>query len=155
MFEVSLSLSPLSLPSPMQFLQTDHELTKQNTGQWKRALVSALSVGLGAIGGVTGYVLDFFILLLLLFIHHSSSTSSLSIFRNNKLLTEKMSICQKNRSMVFRTQDQPHYTPGIATCITAAGLIMVIVVLLNINFMRANKRAAAGGEPVEGLVGFR
>lgn len=32
---------------------------------------------------------------------------------------------------------------------------MVIVVLLNINFMRANKRAAAGGEPVEGLVGFR
>lgn len=81
-------------------------------GQWKRALVSALSVGLGAIGGVTG-------------------------------------------SMVFRTQDQPHYTPGIATCITAAGLIMVIVVLLNITFMRANKRAAAGGEPVEGLVGFR
>jgi len=57
--------------------------------------------------------------------------------------------------MVFRTQDQPHYTPGIATCITAAGLIMVIVVLLNITFMRANKRAAAGGEPVEGLVGFR
>lgn len=71
MFEVSL-LSLLSLPSPLQFLQTDHELTKKqkNTGQWKRALVSALSVGLGAIGGVTGYVLLLLLLHLLLFIHH-------------------------------------------------------------------------------------
>lgn len=89
MFEVSLSFSLSLLQSfslSLHFctltnqLQTDHELTKQNTGQWKRALVSALSVGLGAIGGVTGYVL--LRLLVLLFID-SSSISSLSIFRNN------------------------------------------------------------------------
>lgn len=59
MFEVSLSFSP---PVSLYSLQINHKLTKQNTGQWKRALVSALSVGLGAIGGVTGYVLEFFIL---------------------------------------------------------------------------------------------
>lgn len=79
MFEVSLpSLPPLF--AILHFLQINHKLTKQNTGQWKRALVSALSVGLGAIGGVTGYVL---LLLILLFIHSSSLVSSLSISRNN------------------------------------------------------------------------
>lgn len=88
MFEVSLSLSPLS---PLSFaIFTNQPRTnqtkpkKKNTGQWKRALVSALSVGLGAIGGVTGYVLLLLLLslLVLLFID-SSSISSLSIFRNN------------------------------------------------------------------------
>lgn len=153
MFEVSLSFS-LSSRLSANFTNQPQTNQTQNPGQWKRALVSALSVGLGAIGGVTGYVLLRFLLLhLLLFIHHQYH---LFPFSETTTTDGKMSICKKkNRSMVFRTQDQPHYTPGIATCITAAGLIMVIVVLLNITFMRANKRAAAGGEPVEGLVGFR
>ena len=59
------------------------------------------------------------------------------------------------RSLVFRTQDKPHYFPGIAVCIVAAALIIVIVLLLDLKFMRANRRAAAGGKPVEGLAGFR
>ncbi|KAI5362180.1 putative major facilitator superfamily, MFS transporter superfamily [Septoria linicola] len=81
-------------------------------GQWKRALVSALSVGFGAIGGIIG-------------------------------------------SLVFRTRDLPGYHPGIVTCVVAMTLTIVIVLLLDLRFMRANQRAAAGGKLVEGLAGFR
>ncbi|KAF3005863.1 hypothetical protein E8E13_009023 [Curvularia kusanoi] len=56
---------------------------------------------------------------------------------------------------VFRTQDKPHYIPGVIACMIAAGLIVVIALLLNLKFWRANKRAAAGGKVIEGLEGFR
>lgn len=56
---------------------------------------------------------------------------------------------------VFRAQDKPGYIPGITACMIAAGLIVVIALALDFKFMRANKRAAAGGKPIEGLVGFR
>ena len=56
---------------------------------------------------------------------------------------------------VFRTQDKPHYIPGITACMIAAGLIVVIALLMDLKFWRANKRAAAGGKIIEGLEGFR
>jgi len=37
----------------------------------------------------------------------------------------------------------------------ACGLVMVITLLLEWKFARANKRAAAGGKVIEGLEGFR
>ena len=37
----------------------------------------------------------------------------------------------------------------------AAGLIVVIALLMDLKFWRANKRAAAGGKIIEGLEGFR
>ncbi|KAJ9659939.1 hypothetical protein H2198_002829 [Neophaeococcomyces mojaviensis] len=56
---------------------------------------------------------------------------------------------------VFRSQDAPKYIPGITACMLAAGLIVVIALVLDLKFIRANKRAAAGGKPIEGLPGFR
>lgn len=56
---------------------------------------------------------------------------------------------------VFRSQDKPTYRPGIYATMTAAGLIVIITCLLDLKFMRANKRAAAGGKVIEGLAGFR
>ena len=56
---------------------------------------------------------------------------------------------------VFRTQDKPHYVPGITACMIAAGLIVVIALLMDLKFWRANKRAEAGGKIIEGLEGFR
>jgi len=56
---------------------------------------------------------------------------------------------------VFRTQDAPHYIPGITACMIAAGLIIVVALLMDLKFWRANKRANAGGKPIEGLEGFR
>lgn len=58
-------------------------------------------------------------------------------------------------STVFRDQDAPQYVPGIITTLLANGLIIVIVILLDFKFWRANKRAAAGGKPIEKLEGFR
>ena len=58
-------------------------------------------------------------------------------------------------STVFRAHDAPAYIPGIIACMVAAGLIVVISLLLNLKFMRANKRAASGGKVIEGLEGFR
>ena len=58
-------------------------------------------------------------------------------------------------STVFRHQDEPAYVPGIITCIIACGLVIVITLMLEWKFYRANKRAAAGGKIIEGLEGFR
>lgn len=57
-------------------------------------------------------------------------------------------------STVFREQDKPEYHPGILTCMIASGLIVLITLALDFKFWRANKRAAAGGKPIEGLQGF-
>jgi hypothetical protein len=37
----------------------------------------------------------------------------------------------------------------------AAGMIVVVSLLLNLKFWMANKRANAGGKIIEGLEGFR
>lgn len=58
-------------------------------------------------------------------------------------------------STVFRTQDSPGYVPGMIACLIAAGLIILITLVMNLKFVRANKRAAAGGKVIEGLDGFR
>ncbi|TKX20120.1 MFS transporter-like protein 139 [Elsinoe australis] len=58
-------------------------------------------------------------------------------------------------STVFREQDKPHYHPGMIATMIASALIIVISLLLDLKFMRANRRADAGGKPIEGLVGFR
>lgn len=58
-------------------------------------------------------------------------------------------------STVFRSQDAPGYRPGIYTTMLAAALIIVISLVLNLKFWRANKRAEAGGKVIEGLHGFR
>ncbi|EXJ75775.1 uncharacterized protein A1O5_00282 [Cladophialophora psammophila CBS 110553] len=58
-------------------------------------------------------------------------------------------------STVFRSQDKPNYHPGILTCMLASALIILITLALDMKFYLANKRAAAGGKPIEGLEGFR
>ena len=58
-------------------------------------------------------------------------------------------------STVFRSQDAPGYKPGIYATMLAAALIIMISLVLDLKFSRANKRAAAGGKPIEGLEGFR
>lgn len=58
-------------------------------------------------------------------------------------------------STVFRMQDSPGYVPGIIATLIANGTIILVVCLLDWKFYRANKRAAAGGKPIEGLEGFR
>ncbi|KAG8625662.1 hypothetical protein KVT40_006063 [Elsinoe batatas] len=58
-------------------------------------------------------------------------------------------------STVFREQDKPHYHPGMMATMIASALIIVISLLLDLKFWRANKRVDAGGKPIEGLVGFK
>ncbi|KAJ7200559.1 phthalate transporter [Mycena pura] len=56
---------------------------------------------------------------------------------------------------VFRAKDAPNYRPGILATLLANALVVIIVAVLSVKFHRANKRAAAGGNPIEGLVGFK
>lgn len=58
-------------------------------------------------------------------------------------------------STVFREQDKPAYHPGIITCMISSGLIIIITLVMDYKFYRANKRAEAGGKVIEGLHGFR
>lgn len=58
-------------------------------------------------------------------------------------------------STVFRTQDSPHYRPGIWACITCNILIVVIVVINTIVFRRKNKQADRGEIVLEGDPRFR
>ena len=58
-------------------------------------------------------------------------------------------------STVFRTQDEPHYRPGIEACMIANGLVIIIVGLLTLKFRKANRRAENGGKLIEGQQGFR
>ncbi|KAK5705820.1 hypothetical protein LTR17_021331 [Elasticomyces elasticus] len=58
-------------------------------------------------------------------------------------------------STVFRAQNKPGYRPDMYATIIASGLIVFITLALDLKFKRANKRAASGGKPIEGLPGFR
>ncbi|KAF7187951.1 putative transporter [Pseudocercospora fuligena] len=79
-------------------------------GQWRRALVSAFSIGSGAAGGLVG-------------------------------------------AFAFRMYDKPHFYHGYGLCIGAMVLSIVIILLLDLMFWKANKRAGLGG--TEGLAGFQ
>lgn len=56
---------------------------------------------------------------------------------------------------VFRTDDAPEYRPGIIATLLANGLMIAISLLLALKYHLANKRAAAGGKPIESLASFR
>jgi len=58
-------------------------------------------------------------------------------------------------SLIFRSQDAPHYRPGIYAAIACDGLIVVIVVILSIYFRTCNRKVAKGQMVIEGLEGFR
>lgn len=56
---------------------------------------------------------------------------------------------------VFRSQDAPAYRPGMYVTIAASALIIIVMLLLDLKFIRGNRRAAAGGKPIARLDGFR
>ncbi|KAF2214999.1 hypothetical protein CERZMDRAFT_95371 [Cercospora zeae-maydis SCOH1-5] len=58
-------------------------------------------------------------------------------------------------STVFRSQDAPNYRPGIYTTIGCCALVVVVTTGMVWKFWKANRRANAGGELIEGLEGFR
>ncbi|KAK5331824.1 hypothetical protein LTR93_000829 [Exophiala xenobiotica] len=58
-------------------------------------------------------------------------------------------------SLIFRSQDAPHYRPGIYAAIACDGLIVVIVGILSIYFRRCNQKVSKGQMVIEGLEGFR
>ncbi|KIW11866.1 hypothetical protein PV08_09139 [Exophiala spinifera] len=58
-------------------------------------------------------------------------------------------------SLIFRSQDAPHYRPGIYAALACNALIIVVVSLLSLQFHRANRKATKGEMVIEGLQGFR
>ena len=58
-------------------------------------------------------------------------------------------------STVFRTEDRPHYRPGIWACIACNLLIVVIVVINTVIFRRRNKKSDRGEIVLEGDPTFR
>lgn len=58
-------------------------------------------------------------------------------------------------STVFRSQDVPHYLPGIWACLVANVIIVIIAIVNTIVFRRQNKRADRGEVVLEGDPNFR
>ncbi|KAJ3544452.1 hypothetical protein NM208_g3042 [Fusarium decemcellulare] len=58
-------------------------------------------------------------------------------------------------SLVFRSQDAPHYLPGIYACLTANGIILITSTILVLHFIRQNHLADQGKTVIEKLPGFR
>jgi len=58
-------------------------------------------------------------------------------------------------SLVFRTQDEPSYHPGLYACITSQVLIIITVALLSVKFHFDNRKAERGEKIIEGIEGFR
>ncbi|KAF3403250.1 hypothetical protein DPV78_003751 [Talaromyces pinophilus] len=58
-------------------------------------------------------------------------------------------------SLVFRSQDAPTYLPGIYACLTANGLIAVVITVVLVYFTARNRQAERGLAIIEGLPGFR
>ncbi|KAJ6030625.1 uncharacterized protein N7446_000312 [Penicillium canescens] len=57
-------------------------------------------------------------------------------------------------SLVFRLRDAPLYRPGIWACMTANGLILLIIPMLLVKFYRANRRSSRGGKLIQQMEGF-
>jgi MFS family permease len=58
-------------------------------------------------------------------------------------------------SLVFRSQDAPHYRPGLFVCIGAMALSILMSSFLWIYFGRENAKADEEGKVLEGVPGFR
>jgi MFS transporter, ACS family, DAL5 transporter family protein len=58
-------------------------------------------------------------------------------------------------STVFRSQDVPHYLPGIWACLVANAIIVIIVIVNTIVFRKQNERADRGEVVLEGDPNFR
>lgn len=58
-------------------------------------------------------------------------------------------------SLIFRSQDRPHYHPGIYGCIACNVLIIIVVVINTIIFRSENKKADRGEKVLEGDPNFR
>lgn len=58
-------------------------------------------------------------------------------------------------SLIFRTQDRPHYHPGVYGCMACNVLIAIIVGINCWYFRRQNKRADRGEIVLEGDPKFR
>lgn len=52
-------------------------------------------------------------------------------------------------SLVFRTQDAPHYKPGMWACIACALMNLVLVGVISTSFWRENKKHARGEKMIE------
>lgn len=52
-------------------------------------------------------------------------------------------------SLVFRTQDQPHYKPGLYACIATTLLNIILVCVMSLYFWRLNKQADRGEKELE------
>ncbi|KAJ4244604.1 hypothetical protein NW762_014460 [Fusarium torreyae] len=58
-------------------------------------------------------------------------------------------------SLVFRSRDAPHYLPGIYSCLTANGIILITTTVLVLYFIRQNRLSEQGKIVIEELPGFR
>lgn len=54
-------------------------------------------------------------------------------------------------SLVFRTQDSPHYRPGVYACLACNAVMAVSVAILSWYFRRENRRADRGEKILEGV----
>jgi len=58
-------------------------------------------------------------------------------------------------SLIFRSQDAPHYFPGLIASTALALLTIVLIVLLDVYFIVQNGKQATTGKILEDLQGFR
>lgn len=58
-------------------------------------------------------------------------------------------------ALIFRSQDAPHYRPGIWAALACNILIIVTVGILSIYFRICNKKVDRGVFVIEGLAGFK
>lgn len=54
-------------------------------------------------------------------------------------------------SLVFRTQDSPHYRPGVYACLACNVVMALSVGVLTWHFRRENARADRGEKVLEGV----
>ncbi|KAL2782738.1 major facilitator superfamily domain-containing protein [Aspergillus keveii] len=97
----------------------------------------------------------------------SANIPSLMVFQANNIRGQwKRAFCSASLisfggtggivgSLVFRAQDKPMYLPGIVACLTANGVIVVIVTCLVVLFALRNRQAERGVAVIEGLQSFR
>jgi len=58
-------------------------------------------------------------------------------------------------SLIFRSQDEPTYHPGLYGCITSQLIVLLIVAGLSFKFRMDNKKADRGEKIIERIEGFR
>jgi hypothetical protein len=58
-------------------------------------------------------------------------------------------------SLVFRSQDRPHYRPGVHAGIACNLLVIILVGINTVYFQRENRKADRGEKVLEGNPNFR